>query len=473
MRKVLVLGGGLGGLSVAWMLSRTGRFQVTVVEKEPSVGGLCSTFRHGDFSLDYGAHKVYSVIPGILDEFLGLMGEEVIKHKKKNSIFLFGKYLDYPVNILDLMFKMGLKNLALCSINMLQAIISKIGAHHSDDSYEDFVINKFGHRLYSLVFKPLAEKVWGDPQSLSVDIAKTRIPSASIFDVLAMALGFKKKAANKDAQFFYYPKGGFGRISERMCEEIKKHSGVVLVNTAVECLGLERNHIVKAVLKSNGKQEIIKTDLVISSIHLDALVGLFPGDSEIRQDRFLDLVNRLEYRSLILVYLFLDKEKIINDHWIFFPDSNLIFSRIFEQKNMDFNMAPKDRTVICCDFTDYGDGRLSREEDSALAQRCISQLEDIGLINSGWVRDRLVKRFAKFYPRYNLNYKFNLRLIYKELQQFDNLLLTGRIGFYNYNNADHCLDMGKFIADRLIENKDFSLIWQELEKRVSEYRIVD
>ncbi len=473
MKKILVLGGGLGGLSVAWMLARTGKFQVTVVEKESSVGGLCGMFKHNDFYLDYGPHKSYSVIPGVLDEFVALMGKDAMRHKKKQSIYLFGQYLNYPMSMSDLISKMGFKNLIHCGIGALQSKLVNIRAKRQISSYEDFIIDKFGHNLYELVFRPLADKVWGDPQTLSEDIARTRIPSNSILDVLVRISGLKKERANTDAEFFYYPKGGFGRLAEMMSGEIIRHGGRIIINAAPQYLETKGKHINKVMLNCDRGKEISETDFVISTIHLKRLLNLFSTNSEINCSRISKMLEKLEYRSLILVYIFLNKEKVTNDHWIFFPDNNLIFSRIFEQKNMDTMMGPKDKTVICCDFTDYALGRLYMQSDVWLAKRCILDLTRIGLIQPSWVEETLVKRSPEFYPRYSVDYKSNLKGVYEELQGLDNLLLSGRIGFYNYNNSDHCLDMGKFIADRLIEGDSPKEIWQALERRVSEYRIVD
>ena len=73
-QRVIVLGGGIGGLSAAWFLSRTRAYDVTLVESAGVVGGICGTFQLDRFLFDFGPHKFYSVIPGVMEEVGRLMG---------------------------------------------------------------------------------------------------------------------------------------------------------------------------------------------------------------------------------------------------------------------------------------------------------------------------------------------------------------------------------------------------------------
>ena len=91
--SIVVLGGGVAGLAAGYYLSRAD-YSVTVVEKAPVVGGLCASFESNGFTLDHGPHKLYSVIPGILDEILSLLGDELIEHQKRNRIRLLDRFLD-------------------------------------------------------------------------------------------------------------------------------------------------------------------------------------------------------------------------------------------------------------------------------------------------------------------------------------------------------------------------------------------
>ncbi len=474
-KKVVILGGGVGGLSAGWMLARTGDYEITVVEQAPVIGGACGTFRDSEFLLDYGAHKAYSVLPGILEELVNLMGNEFIKHEKRNSIFMFNRYLKYPISMTDLALKMGVKNLFQCGLSAANTLWSR-GSENEDDekSYEQYIVQRFGQKLYRLVFEPLAEKVWGDPSTLSADLAKKRIPSKGVVDIVTRAIGLKNESELTSAKYFYYPQQGFGRIPERMAEEIIKFGGKVLTDTKPVRIDHQESFITGIQVLKDGDLRTLSCDLFISSIPLHGLSTLLQKKEEKAVwEETIKISARLQYRNALLVYVFLSKEVVTDQHWIFFPEKDIIFSRVFEQKQMNKEMCPKDRTVLCCDFTDDENGPLWNQTDDQLAEKCISGLEKIGMIRKVSVEKSFVKRLPKFYPRYDLSYKKTISLLHTSLKRIKNMLLTGRIGFYNYNNCDHCVDMGKFIADRLKRGEKAGQIWTELEKRVAAYKIVD
>ena len=152
-KRVVILGGGVGGFFAGWMLARTNQFDVTVIEISPVVGGMCATFQYEDMRLDYGPHKCYSTMPDTLAELKNLMGEELITHKKKNSIYLFGKYLDYPLRLSQLLLGMGPKNVARCSADFLTVLSGQFSPRgkKAGSSYEEYVISRFGKGIYELV----------------------------------------------------------------------------------------------------------------------------------------------------------------------------------------------------------------------------------------------------------------------------------------------------------------------------------
>lgn len=490
-KKVVVLGAGVGGLSAGYFLSKAGPYDVTVLEEAPTIGGMCASFEHEGFVLDHGAHKLYSVIPGILEEIQKLMDGRLLQLPKKNRLYLRGHLVNYPLQLGNLAQALGpavfLRLGWGYGVTFATGLLDKRPAR----SYEEYIVKRFGRPAYALVFEPLADKVWGNPSELHPEMARTRVPASGGLEVILKLLGLKKETAETNAEFFYYPRRGFGDWPQALREQIEARGGRVLVN--VKTCGLEQaNGKILAVRAVVGVQRstpevhgtagsvegtdddqrtvLFPCDYLISSIPLPVLGRwIFSGTDP----EFNRAVEGLQFRHLILVYLFVKRPLVLEDQWLFFPERQFVFSRIFEQKQMNPELGPGDRTALCCDFTCTEDSWQWKATDEELMTKCVEGLVAGGFIEPQEVIGFLVKRRRNFYPRYDLQYAEKMQTVNHKLQQVENLLLTGRIGMYNYNNSDHCLDMGRFIAQSLATGQAPGEVWNALERRVRNYKIVD
>ena len=473
-RLAVVLGAGVAGLAAAWRLAQTGQWDVTVIEQAPTVGGVCATFQHDDLQLDYGPHKCFSVVPEVLDTLRTLMGAELLEHEKRSQIYLFGQYLQYPLRLPQLLRAMGWSQALTCAASAAAAGLRPAPSCPQSESYEQYLTTRFGRHLYHAVFKPLAEKVWGDPSTLSADLARTRLSSASFFDVLARLVRLKPTTASTDAATFYYPRRGFGRIPARMAEETHRAGGVVRTSTVPVAIHHTEAAMTGVTVESPAGRETLPCEVLISTIPLDRLGSLLQGSGDTPAlDALVQAAARLQYRHLLLVYVVVECEALTTAHWIFFPDRARVFGRVSEQKQFSPAMIPPGRTVLCCDLADDERGPRWTASDEALGARCVEDLRAVGLLGAQRVRETFVKRVRRFYPRYDLAYRETLSELYRCLRQYTNLVTCGRIGFYNYNNSDHCLDMALWIERGLSAGADGPEIMAQLEARVTQYRIVD
>ena len=465
---VVVLGGGVAGLAAGYYLARGG-WPVTVVERAEAVGGLCGSFQSHGFTLDHGPHKLYSVVPGILDEIRALLGDRLLEHTKRNRVRLLGRFMDYPLSLGNLMPLLGPARAAGLGLSWAASATAALFDGKEPRSYEDYVVRRFGRGVYELVFEPLARKVWGDPAELSADLARARIPSGGAAELVLRLLKLKETTPSEDAPFFFYPRGGFGVFPARLAEEIARAGGRVLTAATPRAFAREGARVRAVEVERGGSLERIACETVVSSIPLQTLSGLlFPGDPGAAED-----TARLRLRDLVLVFLVLRQEKLTDDHWIFFPERRYPFNRMFEQKSMDPGLGPADRAAITCDLTcDAGDAVWSAP-DADLVQRCLDALVEVGLTSADRLEAGFVKRFRSFYPMYTIDYRERLGGVYERLRAAENLVLTGRLGMFNYNNSDHCLDMGRFIAGEMAEGRAPRQIWAGLEERVRTYRIID
>lgn len=467
---VVILGAGAGGLAVGWFLARSGRFDVTLVEQAPAIGGLCASFKHNGFTLDHGPHKMYSVTPGILDELRRLMGDRLLTHQKRNRIWLKGRPLHYPLQLGNVARGLGLELCLRMALDYAWVSAANLFARSPAVSYADFIRRRFGRTAYQLVFEPLARKTWGDPETLHPEMARVRIPTANAAQLMLRILGIQRESAQTHAETFYYPRNGFGDFPQAMADEILRHGGKILLLTQVERLAFSGPEVSSVEVLTGSQRAVLPCRTLISSIPLTTLGQLVYGESH---PEFTRAVAGLKFRHLILVYLFLRRSRVLEDHWIFFPEREFLFGRLFEQKQMNPELGPPTQTALCCDLTCSEGDPIWSATDPELASRCASDLARTRLIQPEEVGEFLVKRSPNFYPVYDLAYAEKMQAVSDHLRRVPNLLTTGRIGMHNYNNSDHCVDMGRFIAEGLLQNLAPSLIWQELEQRVSTYRIVD
>ncbi|MFH1754038.1 MAG: NAD(P)-binding protein [Candidatus Omnitrophota bacterium] len=465
MKKITVLGGGPSGLAAAWQLVRLKQGQIALYEKGETIGGICGYHLLNGYRLDYGPHKIYSVLPGIMDEFRELGKDRLREVKRKHRIVIRRRLLDYPVKLGQLLALFSLPELVSFGVSLLETMI-KQPFRHTPVSYEDYCVKVFGTKVYEVVFKPLAKKIWGDPLKLSADLAMTRIPTKSIYDIIFKLLGLKKESKDADADIVLYPHRGFYDICECMKEKIESGGGRVHLRRRPVKL-IHNGRAIRSIVLDNGDE--VRTDLLVSSIPVRELTALlFPEDS-IQDD---DLIRM---RHSIVVYIIVNKSRVLDDHWIFCTDTDedIIFSRISEQKLFSDVGLPKESTILSCDFTcDEGDP-IWREDDTVIAGRCIKGLEKIGIISGKDVAGHGVARIPHFYPVYDIGYKERIDKLFEKINQIENIICTGRLGLFNYNNIDHCLDMGIFLAKEVAGGKRPPDVNRGLLSKSKSYRIID
>jgi protoporphyrinogen oxidase len=233
---------------------------------------------------------------------------------------------------------------------------------------------------------------------------------------------------------------------------------------------MAEDKIAAVTYSKQGRTSKLACDTLVSSVPLPLLGRLAYGRGDAEFNR---AAEGMQFRHLVLVYVFLKRPRVMEDQWVFFPQRDVIFSRLFEQKQMNPELGPANRTAITADFTADEDSALWQSSDEELAQRVVDGLIKIGWVNADEVEGHLVVRRRNFYPRYDLAYADKMKLVSDKLREVPNLLTTGRIGMYNYNNSDHCADMGRFIAEHLAAGEAPPEIWRALEVRVADYKIVD
>ena len=469
MKDIVILGAGISGLSVGLKLSTDSNLYL--LEKESFEGGLCASFTHKDCILDYGPHKLYSQLPGIMEEFSRILGEDCLSVKKKNSLRFMGKCFEFPMKITQLIKNISPKTVANgigiglgYSFTLLSSIIKK----KENITYEDYFINGFGRQGYNVLFRDLAWKVWDDPKLLTEELARKRVPIPSISNLIKSAFS-KKEEQKVSAEYYYYPKKGCGMLCDKIADKIKENKGEFILNSSPSSINLKDNRVESITYGSDKETKTLTTDLLISTIPISELPKLI---NPLPPEEVLEAANNLKYKALIIIYLTIDTPKLMDDAWIFCLDNEVMFNRVAEQKAFGEFTIPKDKTVLMIDLTAKVGDNTWNQSDEELINSVINDLKKIGVLKEEKIIDSFVKRIKKVYPLYHVDYKKNLTKILDYISTIPNLYTIGRHGTFNYNNMDHCIDMSYIAAEHISKGKT-KPEWKQKREYFESYRIVD
>ena len=291
-KKILIIGAGPAGLSAARVLSENG-YSVEIFELDSKVGGMSKSIELFSQIVDIGPHRFFSKDTRLNDFWHTHTNGEYEKISRLTRIFYNRKFFYYPLRGFDALFKLGFLESTLCVLSYIKAKISPF----KGDSFESWVANAFGYRLYSIFFKSYTEKLWGIKCSeLDSDFAAQRIKGLNLYEAIKSAFfggGGKKHKTLVDE--FSYPKKGCGVVYENMKQEIIKRGGVV--HCGVEVLGITTQGK-KAVGIHTNKGEF-SGDIVISTAPFrDMVLSLEELDCSVKA-----LAGRLKFRNTILVYV--------------------------------------------------------------------------------------------------------------------------------------------------------------------------
>lgn len=448
MKKVLIIGAGVAGLSAGRVLSQNG-YKVAIYEAESSVGGMSKSLKMFDQIVDIGPHRFFSKDKRLNDFWSAHIYGESEKVSRLTRIFYNNKFFYYPLRGFDALFKLGIIESTLCVLSFIKAKIKPFGG----DSFESWVANAFGYRLYSIFFKSYTQKLWGiECKDLDGDFAKQRIKGLNLYEAIKSAfLGDKNKKHKTLVDEFSYPKKGCGVVYENMAKEILQNGGEILCDIEVSGI-ITQNKRAIGIRTSGGD---IYGDIVISTAPFrDMVLSLDEMDSAIK-----NLAQNLKFRNTILVYVEVDCEtksnadsKLFSDNWIYVHSKNISTGRITNFANWTKDLrCGRSESILCLEYWANDDEKLWNLSSDEIINIAKKDLLDSNLVaNSNQIKRTHALKIHKSYPVYERGYKQNLSKIYNALDGFKDLYFIGRNGAFKYNNQDHSLLMGLLCADKIL-----------------------
>lgn len=452
MQKIVIVGAGPAGLTAGLEAVRAGH-DVTIIEKDPEyVGGISRTVERDGYRFDIGGHRFFSKNGAIMDWWAAALDEDFLSVRRSSRIYYGGKFFSYPLEGRDALGKLGLWTSAMCFFSYVKAALFPI---RNETSFEDWVVNRFGRKLFNTFFKTYTEKVWGVPCSeISKDWAAQRIKGFSLWQAAMAALfpgRYKKGSVKTLIDHFKYPRLGPGQLWEKVAADIRSEGGRIVMGMEVAQLLRSGERVTGLVARdSHGVDQNFEGDAFLLTMPLrDTVASLKPSLSE----NCAMAAKSLQYRDFLTVALVVDVEDPFDDQWIYIHEPDTKVGRVQNYRNWSSAMTPEDgRTCLGFEyFCQAGDG-LWQMSDSDLVELAKRECEKIGLARASQVVKGYVVRMPKAYPLYTPDYSEKIDAIREGLRALRNLHVMGRNGMHKYNNQDHSM-LTAMIA---VENLDQS-----------------
>jgi protoporphyrinogen oxidase len=443
MVDVAIIGAGPAGLTAAYLLSKKG-YSVTVIEKDPHyVGGISRTVEHAGFRFDIGGHRFFSKSQEVVDLWNEILPDDFIQRPRMSRIFYEGKFYSYPLRAFEALWNLGIWRSTLCMASYARW---KIFPKKDVRSFEDWTVNQFGWKLYSIFFKTYTEKVWGMPcDEMSADWAAQRIKGLSLWgavvDGLKRSLGLNKRPndgmqTKTLLETFRYPRLGPGMMWEAARNFVRAKGNAVLMGHALKQLAQdgEGNWRVSA-SHADGERVIVAKHVISSAPMRELAARIHPIP-----DTFPE-AKQLNYRDFLTVALMISREDLFPDNWIYIHDERVQVGRVQNFRSWSPEMVP-DASIACVGleyFCFEGDGLWSSSDADLIAQ-ATREMAILGLCQPEDVVGGAVVRQEKAYPVYDDGYEANVRAMRDELEaRYPTLHMVGRNGMHRYNNQDHAM----------------------------------
>jgi len=453
-RSFVIIGGGPAGLTAAYELAKLDKTP-TVLEQGSMVGGLARTENYKGFHFDMGGHRFFTKSAEVNRLWGEILADDFLRRPRLSRIYYQNKFFHYPLKPLDALWKLGPLETILIILSYLRW---QLFPYRPEDTFEQWVTNRFGKRLFETFFKTYTEKVWGIPCSeLKAEWAAQRIKNLSVKAILVSFLLKSKETITTLIEEFQYPRLGPGMMWKAVQERVETRGGTVRLNNEVVRILREDNRVTGVQVSNNGRAETISGTDFISSMPVTEFIKKLdpPPPAEVQE-----AAHGLRYRDFLTVCLIIDKPHLFADNWIYIHEPSVKVGRIQNFKNWSPEMVPDPaKTSLGLEyFCNKGDSLWSMA-DSELVELGKRELDRIGLARYGDVEDGCVFRVPNSYPVYDSGYRAHLDVIRQFMDGLANCQTVGRNGLHRYNNQDHSMLTGIYAVRNLLYRENHDL-WE-------------
>lgn len=430
--KILIMGAGLAGISLANFLQRIDKIDsIDIIEKADEIGGLCRSIHKNGYTYDIGPHILFSKDKEMLQLMLDVLPEKN-DLRRSNQIIYKGRYVQYPFE--NDLSKLPKNDLNYCVTSFLNNPYRK----YEPQNMLQFFLKTFGEGITNTYLRPYNEKIWKyDPSFMDTQMVE-RIPQPTDEEIMRSANG-ETVDGYVHQLYFHFPKhGGIEAVVKGFEHRLNDKCHIHLNQCVCE-------------VKKNGKRFCVDTDtssyecdMLISTIPVQELSKAYNGITE----DIKATIDSLKYNSIMIAFV-KTREDLSGDNFAFMnPEKDIIFHRI---SKMDFlgEAYKSDSATYMVEITYRQGDYISTLTEEVLKERISDGLCRIGFAKSNTDVDFInLTRHPYAYVIYDLNHKSNMTAIRKYFDD-EGVYLHGRFGNFEYWNMDKVIRESKNLFEHI------------------------
>ncbi len=449
-RSIVILGAGLTGLSLGWNIvtdREEGGFpgsSVHLLERESAVGGLSRTIQSDGYRFDYGPHNIHTEYQDVLDFLKGSIQNDLRRVHPTVSLYIRNRFTSYPIKGIKAVTTLSaMKRIPAVNDFLLARIKMFLRDPEKDDSFADWIINRFGRTLYNVYFGPYASKTWKhDPFDLSSYIAEKRVPILSITDYISRTLFKRHLQHHKEDPHIiesYYPKYGPQMLIDNFSSGLTSNHDHIHNDVRIERINREGSRITSVDYTQNNVPGKLDVDFLYNTIPLPDMLNLLnpPPPKDV-----LEAAEHLSYCGEYLLFLKIDRPKVFDSYLTYFSSPDIPFNRIYDVRSYSPDCLPDRKTGLCVEYTcNVGDSQWNASAEETFSQT-MNYLEKHNLLHRSQIDGYFTEKISHAYPRFTKGYREQLDTILDYLASLENFVTLGRQGLFAYVNMDDVIRMG-------------------------------
>jgi len=447
--KIAIIGAGAAGMTAAYSLAKHNA-EVDIYEASSRIGGLAATLTLWNQKVDIGPHRFFSTDRKVNALWLEVVGDDYEMVDRLTRIYYENKFYSYPIRIFNALSNLGIFEASRCVFSYLG---ERFFATKQDGSFETWVQNRFGKRLFEVFFKNYTEKLWGiSCKELDADFAAQRIKKLSLYEAIKNAVLNGKGNKHKTlVDQFAYPLEGSGMVYDRMADMVESLGNNIYLNTPVYRIITNNGKVIGIELEDGTFREY---DHVISSMPYTLMVKRLTEAPE----NIKHLTERLKFRNTILVYLHINSTELFPDNWIYIHSPDLQMGRVTNFRNWIPGLYKgENKSILAIEYWCNDEDPTWNLSDNDFIKLASDEIVKTKLVKAGTIENGYVHRIHRSYPVYSKGYKEILKPIEEYLSSIKNLSVIGRYGAFKYNNQDHSILMGLLAAENVLSSANHQL----------------